>query len=133
VSRHTEERLSVTTLHELIAEHGPPDFVRIDVEGFEAEVLAGLCAALPLLSFEFLPASIDVAIRCVERLEELGAYEYNYALGETMRLAEKQWLAPAEIISLLAAMPTLGPSGDVYARRQPLHFAKNMENSAGPR
>ena len=118
ISWDTEERVSVTTLDALIGEHGLPDFVKIDVEGFEAEVLAGLSAALPLLSFEFLPASIDVALRCVERLEKLGTYEYNYSLGETMRLAEERWLAPGEISSLLAAMPTLGPSGDVYARRR---------------
>jgi FkbM family methyltransferase len=118
ISWDAEQRVPVTTLDALIADYGTPDFVKIDVEGFEAEVLAGLSAALPLLSFEFLPAFIDVAIRCVERLEKLGAYEYNYALGETMRLEEGRWLAPGEIRSLLAAMPTIGPSGDVYARRQ---------------
>jgi FkbM family methyltransferase len=118
ISWDTEERVSVTTLDALMAEHGTPDFVKIDVEGFEADVLAGLSSALPLLSFEFLPASIDVAIHCIDRLEELGSYEYNYAVGETMKLAVERWLAPAEISSLLAAMPKLGPSGDVYARRR---------------
>src|SRR6185437_1669411 len=32
----------LTTLDELIARHGTPRFVKIDVEGFEAEALAGL-------------------------------------------------------------------------------------------
>ncbi|MFP4375160.1 MAG: FkbM family methyltransferase [Spirochaetaceae bacterium] len=118
ISWNAEQRVPVTTLDALVSEHGLPDFVKIDVEGFEAQVLAGLSTALPLLSFEFLPASIDVALHCVERLEKLGSYEYNYSPGETMRFARARWLAPAEMSSILAAMPRLGPSGDVYARRR---------------
>jgi FkbM family methyltransferase len=44
--------VSTTTLDALIAEFGRPDFVKIDVEGAEFEVLKGLSQAVPLLSFE---------------------------------------------------------------------------------
>ena len=51
------ETVEVTTLDRLIADHGLPRFVKIDVEGAEAEVLAGLSHAVAWIAFESLPAS----------------------------------------------------------------------------
>jgi FkbM family methyltransferase len=110
------EDIAVTTLDALIAEHGIPAFTKIDVEGHEPEVLAGLSTALPALSFEFLPAHMTGALACIDRLEELGSYEYNYALVETARLKERRWISPDRMREILRAMPPTARSGDVYAR-----------------
>src|SRR5215468_2125109 len=45
-------RVPVTTLDALVARFGTPRFIKIDVEGYEAEVLGGLAAPVPALSFE---------------------------------------------------------------------------------
>ena len=107
----------VTTLDELISRFGEPAFCKIDVEGAELDVLRGLSRPLKALSFEYIPAVIDVAVGCVGRLGELGRYEYNFSPGEVPRLRSPIWLGPAEMTDLLRRMPMRERSGDVYARR----------------
>jgi FkbM family methyltransferase len=110
-------RVDVRTLEQLIERFGVPEFVKIDVEGFEAEVLAGLATPVRALSFEYLPAARAVALECIDRLSALGRYRYNWSPGESHRLAEPRWLEAARMRAWLAALPPDAPSGDVYAVR----------------
>jgi FkbM family methyltransferase len=107
----------VTTLDELIAHYGVPVFCKIDVEGAELDVLCGLSYPLEALSFEYIPAAIDVAVACIGRLGKLGRYEYNWSPSELPLLRSSVWLGPAQMASLLRSMPARGWPGDVYARR----------------
>lgn len=109
-------RVSVTTLDMLITQYGKPAFCKIDVEGAELNVLKGLRQPLAALSFEYIPAVIETAVRCVERLSELGDYEYNWRMTEFPRLRSPAWLPPQDMIASLQRMPRDGNSGDVYAR-----------------
>jgi hypothetical protein len=113
--------VDVTTLDDLIKIHGEPAFCKVDVEGFEADVLAGLTRPLRGLSFEYLPMSHDLTLAALDQVERLGAaaggYRYNYSPVETMRFASEQWLDQAELRQLLDRFRPLGRSGDVYARR----------------
>lgn len=108
--------VEVTTLDELITEYGKPTFTKIDVEGYELEVLKGLSQPLESLSFEYLPADIETALSCIERLSSLGNYNFNVSTVETMRLLWPQWGDSNAIDEYLRGQTRNGRSGDVYAR-----------------
>ena len=110
------QQVQVTTLDRLIAEHGLPRLLKIDVEGFEADVLAGLSQPINTVAFEYLPATLDTAMECIERLASLGSYEFNIVQGEQQQLSLQEWQDAATMRETLAAMAKTGRSGDVYAR-----------------
>ncbi len=108
-------KVPALTLDRLIAKFGPPAFIKIDVEGYEDQVLRGLSQAIPALSFEFTTIARDVGQRSLERLQMLGPYRFDIALGESQSLTFGQWISGPEMAGHLVHLPHAANSGDVYA------------------
>jgi FkbM family methyltransferase len=105
----------VTTMDDLAAEYGEPDFVKIDVEGHEPEVLAGMSFEPAALSFEFHGALLDELDSCLHRLR---GYEFRVSVGNSYDWAGP-WLDASETEALARRLAARDPMlfADVYARK----------------
>lgn len=95
--------VETTTIDELIARHGVPYFVKIDVEGHEFSVLQGLHRPVPYLSFEVnLPEFRPEGLRCVALLAKLApAGRFNYSSDCAQGLALTEWAPESKFAEIL--------------------------------
>jgi FkbM family methyltransferase len=108
-------RVPMTTLDALIDAHGLPAFIKIDVEGYEEEVLMGLTRPVSALSFEFTTIQRDLARACIDRCGMLGLTLFNAAIGESQELGD--WRSGEVMRRWIDDLPHEANSGDIYALR----------------
>jgi FkbM family methyltransferase len=97
-----KQMVKVTTLDKLIEYYGIPTFIKIDVEGFEYEVIRGLSRPIRAISLEFIPEYINSTFNCIDHLQHIGKISLNYSIGETMELALGKWVTPNEMVRILS-------------------------------
>ena len=107
----------MTTLDSLVSQYGVPSFIKIDVEGYEHEVIKGLSTPVKMICFEFTPEFIESTFNSIHHLQTLGKISLNYSAGESMGLRLNQWVAPEEMIKILSELRNDHKiSGDVYVQ-----------------
>lgn len=109
--------VDIETLDMLIARHGLPAFCKIDVEGAEATILAGLSHPIQTVAFEYVPPMRAVALDAIDRLASLAPYRFNRVVGESNRWINARWCDAASMRKEIAALPDNAASGDIYAAR----------------
>lgn len=112
------EIVKMITLEDLIIEHGVPDFCKIDVEGYDLEVVRGMERKIPCLNFEFTSEFFSDSKSILDKLLSLGFTEYNYVDGEKMLFELDRWVEPDQIIDIIEGRITNDKDlwGDIYAR-----------------
>jgi FkbM family methyltransferase len=95
--------VETTTLDDLIDLYGRPLFIKIDVEGYELNVIRGLRQAVPCISFEVnLPEFRPEGLQCVKLLGALSVEgKFNYAVDCGRGLMLEHWLNCAEFLRVL--------------------------------
>lgn len=91
------------SMEQLIAAHGFPFFVKIDVEGHELSVLRGMQRPVRYLSFEVnLPEFRQEGLECIQTLEHLAPDgKFNYTPDCRRGLSLTDWISRTEMSALL--------------------------------
>jgi FkbM family methyltransferase len=84
--------ISTFTLDDMIKTYGVPDFIKIDVEGFESRVIGGLSYPVKYISFEYTPEINDNTVKCIDKLDIIGNYEFSFSYGESLVIST-EWLS----------------------------------------
>jgi len=115
------QSVQVVTLDGLIREYGSPRYIKIDVEGFEWEVLSGLSEPVPLISVEYLPGFVHLTRAVLRRLSELGDYRFNLVAGEAAQFLWPVWRDEEAVRAWLDTLSPKDRSGDLFASLHPSH------------
>ena len=110
-------QIPVVTLDAAVRAFGRPAFCKIDVEGWELEVLKGLSEPIPLLSFEFhlSAAELPKAHACLEHLAAFGPSHVNLTGVETAAWHFRDWMPLAEFRRWFPG-DIVEPYGDIVVR-----------------
>lgn len=112
-----KRKVKTTTLDRLIEDYGKPAFIKIDVEGFDLEVVRGLSRPVEALSPEFSPETMEKTVECMRHLSSLDRLEANFSAGESMRFLRDEWFSMDEMRAVLNSYrDDMQLFGDVYLR-----------------
>lgn len=114
----------VVTLDAAIRRFGVPFYCKIDVEGWELEVLLGLSQPLPLVSFEFHldERNNKKTLACLRRLDQFGPGRINLTPAERATFHFKTWMPLQEFLGWFPG--DLGqtlpghPYGDIFVMNE---------------
>jgi len=98
------KEIETVSIDDLVAEHGLPFYIKIDVEGHELKALQGMHRPVPYLSFEvnlpeFRQEGIE-CVRCLENIASTGLFNYTADCREGMAL--KDWVTAQDCSMILA-------------------------------
>lgn len=110
------QKVEVTTLDNLIQEHGLPKFCKIDVEGFELDVLKGLTNSIPFLCFEFTRELFEDTKRCINHLISLGDVLFNFTKGKSIDFSLPKFVSEGKLYEEIDVIQDDLLWGDIYVR-----------------
>ena len=107
----------ITTIDNLINKYGQPRYIKIDVEGYEFNVIKGLTRKSGLISFEFTSEFMRNTSRCISYLNSIGYKNYNFSQADDLNFFLDNWLDAESFENLIKDLSSKynGLWGDIYA------------------
>lgn len=109
------EIVEVKTLNSLIEIYGNPDFCKIDVEGFEWQILSKLTHPIPLIEFEFTGGFIENTVKIIEYTAGEKVM-FNFIMNENLKFQLKSWVSGADMIRIIQSLPKNRLHGNIYIK-----------------
>lgn len=111
--------INVDTLDNMISKHGTPGYIKIDVEGYELNVLKGLSTPISVISIEFNPEMCSNSIECINYLDNLnGESVYNYGSQNDNDFKFDNWVSKDDIINFIKSINDFQIEfGDIYIKK----------------
>lgn len=113
----SEVKVLVTTIDALVRRYGIPRYIKIDVEGFELDVLFGMTKRFGIVSFEFTIEFFENATKCLRYLAGLGYSKFNFCMGDQDQFALLDWVNIESLMTTIESCACRVPNlwGDIYA------------------
>lgn len=110
-----EEEVEVLTLNDLISEYGQPDFIKLDCEGSDKDIIITLKAPISLIEFEYTRPFLPEVEESIKHLANLGNYQFNFSAYEMPGFIFEQWMEANELIAQLQHLSKTIIHGNVYS------------------
>ena len=111
----TTIQVEVKTLDYLIKKYGEPNFIKIDTEGYELNVIKGLSSKIKNISFEYtLPELKENLILIIKYFLSFGKIRVNFSVGESMQFALDEWLDGEDFLNRFYKDADFFKSMDVF-------------------
>ncbi|NMC07739.1 MAG: FkbM family methyltransferase [Candidatus Lokiarchaeota archaeon] len=111
-------KVPVTTLDALIDKHGTPKYIKIDVEGYEWNVIQGLTRKVPCLTYEFHREFMADTKKCAAHLAGLGKVSFNYNLELNYKSTSPDWLTLDALFADLESREEENLKGDIIVKME---------------
>jgi len=115
LSWNQAEKVTVKRLNWLIEKYGTPNYCKIDVEGYELEILSNLTYIIPLIEFEFTGGFIANTIKIIELLDTSNTV-YNFNLNEKPKFILKEWVSKDKMISVFKNLSIDRLHGNIFVK-----------------
>lgn len=110
-----KETVTVKSLESLIKTFGLPNYCKIDVEGYEFDILSQLKSKIPILEFEFTGGFITETIKILSLLDHENA-RFNYILNEQLKLQLNDWCTGEEMKKIIQTLPIHRLHGNIFLK-----------------